>query len=279
VPPLRQRPDDIVHLANIFLHQFAALYRRPAHHFTARAEKELEAYAWPGNVRELQNLVLTSVLFSDASELDVDDLHGLHEDVKPRSPEAVPPSRPSPSRLDRGAEEAGAVPPRPADPALRLREALAGEIAAALDADRTAVAPIGKWLTADLILTADRLADGVCRRGADLLGLPETTYRRQLRGAARDRAARLAVRSAHWPVVLGSLEPFVRGCQSDTDVCSWAESCLIAEIERAVAGDLRTAAALLGVTEVTFRRRETEASATSKKRRAAFLADRQVSAE
>ena len=171
------------------------------------------------------------------------------------------------------------MPPRAADPVVRLREALAGEIAAALDADRTALAPIGKWLTADLILTADRLADGVCRRGADLLGLPETTYRRQLRGAARDRAARLAVRSAHWPVVLGSLEPFIRGRQRDTDVCGWAEACLIAEIERAVADDVRTAAALLGVTEVTFRRRETEASATSKKRRAEFLADRQVSAE
>ncbi len=38
VPPLRERREDIVHLAGIFLKQFAALYRRPAHHFTARAE-------------------------------------------------------------------------------------------------------------------------------------------------------------------------------------------------------------------------------------------------
>ena len=35
VPPLRERREDIVHLAGIFLKQFAALYRRPAHHFTA----------------------------------------------------------------------------------------------------------------------------------------------------------------------------------------------------------------------------------------------------
>ena len=37
VPPLRERPDDILHLAGVFLQQFAALYRRPAHHFTERA--------------------------------------------------------------------------------------------------------------------------------------------------------------------------------------------------------------------------------------------------
>src|SRR5207245_3812070 len=77
VPSLRERTDDIVHLANIFLQQFAALYRRPAHHFTAGAEQELEAYHWPGNVRELQNLILTSVLFCDAAEVDVGDRHGF----------------------------------------------------------------------------------------------------------------------------------------------------------------------------------------------------------
>ena len=36
VAPLRERKDDILHLATIFLQQFAALYRRPAHHFTER---------------------------------------------------------------------------------------------------------------------------------------------------------------------------------------------------------------------------------------------------
>ncbi len=74
VPPLRDRKGDIVHLATMFLQQFAALYRRPAHHFTERARVALEAYPWPGNVRELQNLVMTSVLFCDGAEVDVDDL-------------------------------------------------------------------------------------------------------------------------------------------------------------------------------------------------------------
>src|SRR5919106_1746904 len=83
VPPLRERPDDILHLATIFLQQFAALYRRPAHHYTERAEAALAAYPWPGNVRELQNLVMTSVLFCDGPEVDVRDLQGFQAALAP----------------------------------------------------------------------------------------------------------------------------------------------------------------------------------------------------
>ena len=43
-------------------------------------------------------------------------------------------------------------------------------------------------------------------------------------------------------------------------MCEWAEACLLAEIESAAPGDVRTAAALLGVTELTFRRRKAEGS-------------------
>jgi diguanylate cyclase (GGDEF)-like protein len=253
VPPLRERKDDIVHLANIFLQQFAALNRRPAHHFTGRAEKELEAYPWPGNVRELQNLVLNSVLFCDAAEVDVGD---LHISAKPAARAADGP-RPVPPRAapaDRGEKDT----PGPADPSTKLRQALAGEIAAVLQAGRKALVPIGKWLLADLILTADRLSGGISRRGAELLGLPETTYRRQLQGATRDAAAGLAVRSPRWPAVASVLEDLISGRRRETDVCRWAEACLLSEIESAVPGDAPTAAALLGVTEPTLRRRQAE---------------------
>jgi DNA-binding protein Fis len=127
-----------------------------------------------------------------------------------------------------------------------------------LQAGRKALVPIGKWLLADLILTADRLSAGISRRGAELLGLPETTYRRQLQGAARDAAAGLAVRSPHWPAVASVFEDFINSRREGTDVCQWAEACLLAEIESAVPGDARTAAALLGVTEPTLRRRQVE---------------------
>ena len=258
VPPLRERKEDIVHLAGIFLQQFAALYRRPAHHFTARAETALEAYPWPGNVRELQNLMLTSVLFCDGPEVDVDDLQYLQAPLKAGVNGLGP--VPSTDRLQAAPRDApaGRADERAlaSDPAPRLRKALAGVIAAALGSGGPAVAPIGKWLTEDLILAADRLSGGVSRRGADLLGLPETTYRRQLQSAAGRLAAGLAVRSPHWPAVASVLEELIRARQSGTDVCQWGEACLLGEIESAAPGDPRTAAALLGVTEPTLLRRK-----------------------
>ncbi|PYQ14330.1 MAG: hypothetical protein DMF80_12800 [Acidobacteria bacterium] len=255
VPALRERPEDVVHLASLFLQQFAALYRRPAHHFTPRAERALEAYSWPGNVRELQNLVLNSVLFCDAPEVDIGDLHGFQASVSvPILPSlSVPRAAPA---LAVPAGPNGAV--ARAEPALRLRRALGGEIAALLAAGRTSLAPLGKWLSEDLVLAAERLSGGVSRRGAELLGLPETTYRRQLRSAVRQRAAGAAVRSPGWSAVAGALEELIHGRSTGAGVCQLAEACLLGEIETALPGDARTAAALLGVTEPTLLRRKAQ---------------------
>jgi diguanylate cyclase (GGDEF)-like protein len=243
VPPLRERREDVVHLANLFLQQFAALYRRPAHHFTPAAEEALQAYAWPGNVRELQNLVLTSVLFCEGEEVDAADLQGFGPRAETRAETSTETSLPA----------AGPAAPD-GDAGARLRLALGREIAAAL-ARGSRSAPIGKWLMEDLVLAADRMAGGIVRRGAELLGLPETTYRRQVRQAAERRDGGLGQRSATWPEVSSLLESVVRGRQGDTDVCEWAESCLLEEIDARTAGDVRTAAALLGVTEPTLLRR------------------------
>jgi diguanylate cyclase (GGDEF)-like protein len=253
VPSLRERTEDIVHLATIFLQQFAALYRRPAQHFTSRAEASLEAYGWPGNVRELQNLILTSVLFCDAPEVDLEDLQYF---------QASAPAAPAPElvtgadrpRSAQGGRGAGPIPG--SDPGPRLRKALAGVISATLGSSGPVRTPIGKWLTEDLILTADRISGGVSRRGAELLGLPETTYRRQLQSATGRLGAGLLVRSSHWAAVSSLLEEMIRSQRSGSDVVEWAEACLLAEIDSAVPGDARKAAALLGVTEPTLLRRK-----------------------
>jgi diguanylate cyclase (GGDEF)-like protein len=250
VPPLRERREDIAHLAGIFLKQFAALYRRPAHHFTARAEHALEAYQWPGNVRELQNLILTSVLFCDAREVDLEDLHGLPGVATPGAdpePGGLAPATENDPKTEDG--ESG-------DPVARLRAALGRQIAASVASGRPGLTPAGKWLAEDLVLTADRLSGGVSRRAADLLGIADTTYRRQLRAAAARRTAGLAARSPQWNVVTSLLEAFIRARPAGTDACEWAEHCLLAEIEIAAPGDARTAAALVGVTEPTLLRRK-----------------------
>jgi diguanylate cyclase (GGDEF)-like protein len=256
VSPLRERKDDILHLAGIFLQQFAALYRRPAHHFTERAMAALMAHPWPGNVRELQNLVMTSVLFSDGPEVDVNDLQGFQAALFP----VAPPSLGRPGSDVAASAPASVSDPEGAanDPAGRLRRALAREVAAAVAGGEAAIHPLGKWLAEDLVLAADRMAAGALRRGAELTGLADTTYRRQLKGAAARRAAGGMQRSATWADVTSLLEEFIQARPRNTDVCQWAEAGLLDVIEAAVAGDVRKAAALLGVTQPTLLRRRAD---------------------
>ena len=217
----------------------------------------LAVYPWPGNVRELQNLVMTSVLFCDGPEVDIGDFRGFQAALSP-----VPTSSTvgnsgtaSASAPSAAASESGGG---DADPATRLRNALAREVAAAIAGGAGGLIPLGKWLAEDLVLAADRMAAGGVRRGALLTGLADTTYRRQLKGAVARRAAGVALRSATWDDVTSLLEDFIRARPRDTDVCQWAEARLLAVIESAVAGDVRKAAALLGVTQPTLLRRRAE---------------------
>ncbi|PYQ50347.1 MAG: hypothetical protein DMF78_15920, partial [Acidobacteria bacterium] len=87
-----------------------------------------------------------------------------------------------------------------------------------------------------------------------------STYRRQLQAASARRNSGQAVRSQTWPTVAAVLEDFIRARRGETEVCQWAEAGLLAEIESAVPGEPRTAAALLGVTEPTLHRRKAELS-------------------
>ena len=187
------------------------------------------------------------------------DLHGFQAAVRPGGP-APPPASSGAPAAEVSPPPAPAATPSAGDPVVNLRQALAREIASAVAGGRGSLVPLGKWLAEDLILAADRLASGVSRRGAELLGLADSTYRRQLQGAAARRAAGLAVRSPTWSDVAALLEDFIRARRGDTDVCQWGEAGLLAEIESAVPGEPRTAAALLGVTEPTLLRRRAELS-------------------
>jgi DNA-binding NtrC family response regulator len=69
VPPLRERPDDILPLAEHFL---AA--QNPALHFNAEASERLRAHSWPGNVRELRNVVVRAGVLTLGLEITADDL-------------------------------------------------------------------------------------------------------------------------------------------------------------------------------------------------------------
>lgn len=63
IPPLRQRPEDILHLAEHFLVQAARSFKRDVRAFAPDAEERLRGHSWPGNVRELHNCITESVLY------------------------------------------------------------------------------------------------------------------------------------------------------------------------------------------------------------------------
>jgi DNA-binding NtrC family response regulator len=69
MPPLRERGDDAVLLAETFVQRFSAQHGRPAKALDPETRRWLTTYDWPGNVRELENLVLREVLLSDAPAL------------------------------------------------------------------------------------------------------------------------------------------------------------------------------------------------------------------
>jgi transcriptional regulator with PAS, ATPase and Fis domain len=62
VPPLRERAEDVQHLAEHFLRMYAEKYNRPVHSISQQAYEKMFAYSWPGNVRELQNVMERAVL-------------------------------------------------------------------------------------------------------------------------------------------------------------------------------------------------------------------------
>jgi two-component system, NtrC family, response regulator AtoC len=64
LPPLRERGEDILFLAEHFLRRFNAKYGKAAHGFDPRARERLLAYPWPGNVRELSHVMERAVLWS-----------------------------------------------------------------------------------------------------------------------------------------------------------------------------------------------------------------------
>jgi DNA-binding NtrC family response regulator len=74
LPPLRDRRDDILPLANAFLKRFAAQANRDIRCFKPEAIERLTAFDWPGNVRQLQNEVQRTVLLCEGNEVSASDL-------------------------------------------------------------------------------------------------------------------------------------------------------------------------------------------------------------
>jgi DNA-binding NtrC family response regulator len=83
VPPLRDRENDILLLANVFVEQYARELDRSTVQFSPNAIRVLKDYYWPGNVRELQNVVQRVMIMSDSQTIEAHHLPSLMKNSVP----------------------------------------------------------------------------------------------------------------------------------------------------------------------------------------------------
>lgn len=93
LPPLRERVDDILPIAERFLVKYAKRYGTPARHLAPGAVSRLLAHDWPGNVRELRNVIEQTALFAPGEtvhEGDVQIGQGRIDRHRPKRLESAP---------------------------------------------------------------------------------------------------------------------------------------------------------------------------------------------
>ena len=89
LPPLRERPDEIVTLAEMFVKQYAEKYHRKAQGLSDEAMNLLKRCRWSGNIRELQGCIEKAVIYSEAELIRAADLQlrasELMDEDKPKT--------------------------------------------------------------------------------------------------------------------------------------------------------------------------------------------------
>ncbi|HWN36986.1 MAG TPA: sigma-54 dependent transcriptional regulator [Gammaproteobacteria bacterium] len=89
LPPLRERGDDILRLAQRFLSQHAQHHRRGVASFSEPALSALRRYSWPGNVRELNHVIERAVLMARGSAIEPADLRLMPAAASPADRRAM----------------------------------------------------------------------------------------------------------------------------------------------------------------------------------------------
>jgi DNA-binding NtrC family response regulator len=155
LPPLRERGEDVLRLAEHFLGQFSSKYGRDVRRIDPAARDRLLAYRWPGNVRELSHVIERAVLWSRGPALEVEHLSLAEPSAEP-----------------------GYRPPAPGD------EAVAAPATGPESASGGPLPPagvdLGQWERA-MIEQALREAGGNQTRAAQRLGISRDTLRYRLK--------------------------------------------------------------------------------------------------
>jgi two-component system, NtrC family, response regulator AtoC len=153
LPPLRERGEDVLLLAEHFLRRFSAKYGKGARRIDPPARDVLLAYPWPGNVRELSHVIERAVLWSRDATLTVEHL-----------------SLATPVRVEPDGREP------PAEPANGARSAAPGSAASPLPEQ----GDLTQW-ERSLIERALREAGGNQTKAAQRLGISRDTLRYRLK--------------------------------------------------------------------------------------------------
>ena len=184
LPPLRERGNDILLLADHFLKRFCERKKRSLLRPTEKAARVLLAYPWPGNVRELENIMERLSILVDEAVIQLADL---------------------PQKMLAAVADLGELPPLPAADDLRgeARPASFGAVPASAPADAGQAArrtgefvwptlddlnKLGMGLREFLEILEDKLLDealtaseGVKNQAAELLGIKRTTLIEKLK--------------------------------------------------------------------------------------------------
>ncbi|MEM1246969.1 MAG: sigma 54-interacting transcriptional regulator [Acidobacteriota bacterium] len=239
VPPLRERQEDVQLLSESFLETYNRLYEKRLT-LSAEAAHDLNRYSWPGNVRELQNKLQQAVILSEGTEIRPETI-GLTFEAEPDATQ------------DPEAEHATS------DPSTALGRILDQMVTQIARSERPA-APLGKWLTEDLILEADRRSQGIATRAARRLGMADTTFRRQRDRILGNNAVGLVARTDGWSQVAKLIERLVADPPSAA-LPEHLQSLLLQSIAEHLPETPRTGAAVLGVSMPTYRQRLASLSA------------------
>jgi hydrogenase-4 transcriptional activator len=264
-PPLRERTIDVLPLARYFLEKFSGEYGKGSQSLSTDAETALLDYPWPGNVRELQHRILQAVIMSERNEINTQDLrlatpataapHGIGTRATEGETLSSPHSAMQSADQRKAADTNACPADTGSDPWTALREALRSQIVAATNSSHAPV-PLGRWLAEDLVLTADRAANGTASRASSTLGMAETTFRRRLSKVQHEFDTGLLSRTTEWSAIQPVLSLLVAATDNtnDEDICERARRLLLKEVMAHAQHDGALGAVLMGVTAPTYRR-------------------------
>ena len=257
LPALSERTADIPVLIKYFLVQCNAQLGKTVDTLTESAWARLMNHDWPGNVQELKLAILQACVTSRANQIDLQDLRFL--DLAPIE-ETAPVEVTEVATNTSSRAEAVAIDTNNPDSWALLSNFLGQQIQQLLTASQYE-APIGRWLADSVVLSAAEVNQYVARRAAKLLGVPETTLRRQLRKAQQNADNPFQVTSQEWLADQGNLRTLLTRImsepQADPEQNSLADqfqSLVLAEITRQVGENRKLGAALMGVTPPTYSR-------------------------